>query len=118
MRLDGSQWTVTEYRAEEGGLAGILDGSAVTLTFGADGRATGSAGCNSYSASYVLNADSLGFGLPAATRMFCGEREGLMDQEFRFLFLLEKTAGMRLQEGTLSLLDESGQPLLLLQPMT
>jgi len=118
VRLDGTRWTVTEYLAEEGGLVGVLDGTGATLIFGDDARVTGSAGCNSYSASYAVGADGLSVGLPAATRMFCGEQDGLMDQEFRFLFLLEQAAGMRRQEETLSLVDESGEPLLLLRPMT
>ena len=117
VQLDGTQWTVAEYLAEEGGLVGVLDGTQVTLIFGDDARVTGSAGCNSYSASYAVDTDGLRVGLPAATRMFCGEQDGLMDQEFRFLFLLEKAAGVRRQEETLSLVDESGEPLLVLRPM-
>jgi heat shock protein HslJ len=65
-----------------------------------------------------VDTDGLRVGLPGATRMFCGEPGGLMDQEIRFLFLLEQAAGMRRQEQTLSLLDESGEPLLLLRPMS
>ena len=118
VRLDGTQWTVTEYRAEEGGLVGVLDGTRVTMIFGDDARVTGSAGCNGYSASYAVGAGGLSVGLPAATRMFCGELDGLMDQEFRFLFLLEQAAGMGWQAEALILVDESGEPLLLLRPMT
>ena len=117
VRLEGTQWTVAEYLAEEGGLVGVLDGTRVTLIFADDARVTGSAGCNSYSASYAVDADGLRVGLPAATRMFCGDQDGLMDQEFRFLFLLEKAADVRRKEETLSLLDDNGEPLLLLRPM-
>ena len=117
IRLDGSQWVVTEYRTESGELAGVMKGSELTMTFGADGRVTGSAGCNSYFASYALQADGVRFGLPGATRMFCGEPAGLMDQEFRFLSLLEKVAGLRLEGGNLSLMEDGGQPVLVLAPL-
>ena len=117
IRLDGSQWAVTEYRAEGGDLAGVMKGAELTMAFGADGRVTGSAGCNSYFASYALEADGVRFGLPGATRMFCGEPAGLMDQEFRFLSLLEKVVSLRLEGGNLSLLEDSGQPALVLAPL-
>ena len=115
--LDGSQWAVTEYRTERGDLAGVMQGTELTMAFGGDGRVTGSAGCNSYFASYALEADGVRFSLPGATRMFCGEPAGLMDQEFRFLSLLEKVAGLRLEGGNLRLEEESGQPALVLTPL-
>ncbi len=117
IRLEGSQWVVTEYRTESGDLAGVMKGSELTMTFDADGKVTGSAGCNRYFASYTLEADAVRFTLPGATRMFCGEPVGLMDQEFRFLSLLEKVAGLRVEGGNLSLEEDSGQPALVLTPL-
>jgi heat shock protein HslJ len=118
LELDGSHWAVTEYRADDGGLVSVLPESEVTVAFDAGARITGSAGCNAYFASYTLDSEGLRFGAPGATRRFCGEPSGLMDQEFRFLALLEQVAGMRLAGGTLRLLSDSGEPLVMLVPTT
>ena len=34
----------------------MVDGSRVTITFGGDGRLTGTASCNNYTATYALAA--------------------------------------------------------------
>jgi heat shock protein HslJ len=44
--------------------------------------------------------------------MYCSEPEGVMDQEARYLTLLESTAGYRIDGDQLNLLDEDGKTLL------
>jgi len=75
------------WRVEDIGGGGVIDRSRATLTFGADGRARGSASCNAYSASYALDRGALRFASAlVATQKTCVP--SLMDQERRFLAIL------------------------------
>jgi len=80
--IEGIVW-----RAEDIGGGGIIDRSHATLTFGADGRVSGSASCNQYSGSYTLDRGALEFtSALVATQRSCAP--SLMDQERRFLAIL------------------------------
>jgi heat shock protein HslJ/membrane-bound inhibitor of C-type lysozyme len=61
-------------------------GTLVTLLFDDDGRLSGSASCNSYSAAYTLTAEGLTIGPVAATRKACAP--AVMKQEAAFLAAL------------------------------
>lgn len=80
--IEGVVW-----RAEDIGGGGIIDRSRATLTFGVDGRISGSASCNNYSGSYALDRGALSFtSVMVATQKSCVP--SLMDQERRFLAIL------------------------------
>jgi heat shock protein HslJ len=80
--IEGIVW-----RAEDIGGGGIIDRSRATLTFGADGRISGSASCNGYSGSYALDRGALSFtSALVATQKACAP--SLLDQERRFLAIL------------------------------
>ncbi|BCL76176.1 hypothetical protein JHS3_19120 [Jeongeupia sp. HS-3] len=72
------------------------------LNFGADGRISGSAGCNRYSGQYTLNGDALTIGKVATTRMACAP--AAMKQETAFLKLLNQVQRYAIAaDGTLTL---------------
>ena len=80
--IEGIVW-----RAEDIGGGGIIDRSHATLTFGADGRVSGSASCNQYSGSYTLDRGALEFtSALVVTQRSCAP--SLMDQARRFLAIL------------------------------
>lgn len=62
---------------------GVIDTTETTLELDADGRASGSAGCNRYTGSYSFVDGELSFGPLAATRMMCPDE--MMAQEDGFL---------------------------------
>ena len=101
--LRGAPWIVEAI----GGTA-LAPGTRVTLLFGDDGRLSGSASCNSYSATYTLTGEGLTVGPAAATRKACAP--AWMAQEAAFLAALgsvrriEMTAG-----GSLVLHTADGQ---------
>lgn len=90
--LAGTSWLVTGYNNGRGGVVSPLLETTLTATFGAEGVVTGSAGCNRYRASYEVREDTISVGTLAATRMACGEPEGIMEQEQAFLAALETAA--------------------------
>jgi heat shock protein HslJ len=70
--LAGTKWQVRSYynAAEVGGMASPMGGVQLTAEF-TEGVVGGSAGCNTYSASYTVDGDSLSIGEAASTMMFC-----------------------------------------------
>jgi len=107
MQLTGTEWTATGINNGKGGVASLVAGSTVTLAFGADGRASGSAGCNRYTARYEPARDTLKFGTAAATRMMC-MTAGVMEQEQAFLDALGKVATFRMEGDRLELRAADG----------
>jgi len=92
----------------------VLAGSNVTAIFTAgedpnSGRLVGRAGCNQYSASFTLSGeDAIKLSAAIATRMFCGEPSGVMEQEAAFLKALEAVSRYRIEGEKLHLSDEAG----------
>jgi heat shock protein HslJ len=108
LSLEGTLWTLISYHDGKGALASVLRGTEITAAF-AGAKLTGSAGCNSYSASYEHEGGSLTFGPIATTRKMCAEPEGVMEQEQAYLAALESVARYRAQGERLGLLDAEGK---------
>lgn len=81
----------------------ILEGSTVTLQFGADGSAAGSDGCNRFSATYSEDGANLTFGPAAGTMMMCPEPEGVMEQAATFTAALAATTNFSINRSQLGL---------------
>ena len=75
-------------------------------------RVSGSGGCNRFGGSFTLAADRLRLGALAATEMACPQG---MAQEAAFFQQLSRVARHRIDGERLTLLDETGQPLAVLQ---
>lgn len=92
--LVGTQWELESIDGES-----VLEGTSVTLSFGEDGRASGSGGCNSYGGSYSINDTSISFGQMISTMMAC--EEGIMAQEMAYFQALETASGISVEGDTL-----------------
>lgn len=75
------------------------------LQFQADGRVSGSDGCNRMNGPYTVSGDSLTFGRMAATLMGCIDTSGTV-QAFRDA--LEHTSRFRISGDRLELFDDAG----------
>ncbi|MEN9433859.1 MAG: hypothetical protein RLZZ422_1448 [Pseudomonadota bacterium] len=85
----------------------------VTLNF-ESGRVNGFNGCNSYSGSYVANADgTLALGKPGTSRMLCSGIAAQTEREY--MNKLSKVRMYALVRGQLLLLDAERKPLLTFQ---
>lgn len=84
--LVGPVWVL-----EDLGGRGIVDSSRADATFTADGKVYGRASCNRFSGGYSRAGEalSLSFTPAAVTRMACSE--ALMNQENRFLAVMQGT---------------------------
>jgi heat shock protein HslJ len=101
--LAGTSWRATALNGNT-----VLDGTTLTASFGQGGGLDGSAGCNSYSASYLVQGRLLSITPPSATGMLCGEPEGIMEQESAFLAALQTAGSFSLEAGELYIQDGSG----------
>jgi heat shock protein HslJ len=106
--LAGTAWRVTGYNNGRQAVVSVLAGTELTLTFGTDGRAAGSAGCNRWTAPYTAGTGTLAFGPAGATKRFCGEPAGVMEQEQAFLAALATVATARREGDRLELRTAGG----------
>lgn len=107
-KLAGSVWDVIGYNNGRQAVVSVLAGSRITVSFGADQRVTGSAGCNRYFASYQQSGESITIAAPGATRRVCAEPDGVMEQEAAFLAALASVATLRLEADRLTLRTPAG----------
>jgi len=78
----GPAWVV-----EDIDKSGVIERSRPTLLFDDKGRLSGSASCNTYTASYAIGGEGLAIGKSVSTRKACPP--ALMTQEQVFLAFLE-----------------------------
>jgi heat shock protein HslJ len=100
--LDGTDWTILMMDQLP-----VLPDVPTSLRF-ADGRVSGTGGCNRFSGSYTTTGGDLVFGAVAATQMACAEPQ--MAQETKLFSLLKGKVSTRYTvDGGLILTNESGQ---------
>ncbi len=101
--LLGKLWVLESFGAADAQQP-LLAGTAITLRFDEEGgRITGSAGCNNYFAGVSFTGDTLSISAPGATKKLCPDVEGIMEQEYAYLQLLEQVTGFTLAERSLTL---------------
>lgn len=104
MQLTGGEWVVESV----GGV--IADGDRrARIGFAADGRVTGSGGCNRLMGRADIDGAAITFGTIATTRMACASN--VMDQERKLLDALAATRSYRIADAMLTLHDASGAEL-------
>jgi heat shock protein HslJ len=105
--LAGTSWRAVAINNGRGAVASLVLGSEVTVVFGDDGRVTGFAGCNQYSAGFETDASHLKFTPAAATRKMCAS-DDVMQQEQAFLKALESVDTLRFEGNRLDLRRADG----------
>jgi heat shock protein HslJ len=122
-RLEDGELVLGELRFHEASPAGAWDatsfvqrdavsspvaGTEVTAVFGEDGTLAGTAGCNTYRATYEIDGAAITIGEPVATEKACTMPEGVMEQEQAYLAALPRAASYRVEGPKLSLLTAEG----------
>lgn len=105
--LAGTAWNATGINNGRQALVGLVADSIVTLNFGADGKAFGSAGCNSFNAAFEQSGGTVKFMPPATTRKMCPD-PAVMEQEKAFLNALVASSTVQLEGGKLVFRDAGG----------
>jgi heat shock protein HslJ len=99
-------WNVTGINNGNQAVVSPQLGTTVTATFTADGKLTGSAGCNAYTGSYTLTGRDVAIGPLASTRRSC--EATVMTQEAQFLAAMGKVTSFDSSGPTIMLRDASG----------
>jgi heat shock protein HslJ len=89
----------------------VIEDSNVTLQFNAEGKASGSGSCNSYSAQYQVKENLVSFGEINHTLMAC-EQEGIDEQEQNYLQALETAGKFALAGDHMTIWYDNGQGVL------
>ncbi|HKZ92420.1 MAG TPA: META domain-containing protein, partial [Candidatus Limnocylindrales bacterium] len=103
-------WLVERYARSSGDLAGTLDGTEVSISFGPDGRVTGSTGCRTFEGSYSVEADRIVIAPIEVVGLPCEGDERRQDR--RILGILDTSVLWRREGGWLILADGSGVELI------
>lgn len=104
--LSGTAW-----RIEQVGDSAVTDASKTGLRFDADGRASGSTGCNDFTGRATIEGSRLAFSPLVSTRKAC--EEPLMDQESRIFAAMRSVKSYQFAaDGRLALLGADGRALL------
>jgi heat shock protein HslJ len=110
--LEDKEWLLESY-GEQGDLQAVLEATEITASFdGADGELTGSAGCNSYFATYEVGGNKLSLSDITSTEIGCTTPEGVMEQEQEYLMLLLDTATFQADDSQLTIFTSGGQVLI------
>ena len=112
--LQKEKWVLKSYQPSDDAEApvAVLDGVILSIIFEEDYTNNGNAGCNSFTSVYATDGTALAFEKIAAGKLTCGDPAGIMEQEARYLTLLEQVEEYRLVDNRLELLrykDENGE---------
>jgi heat shock protein HslJ len=110
--LTGVTWYLVAFNQAGGGAISVKPGTQITAFFDTQGKVSGSAGCNQYTASYQTTLNTLSIGAPASTKMACSEPAGIMTQETTYLSYIQGASGYSISGNTLTVTDSSGKALL------
>jgi heat shock protein HslJ len=104
-------WDLSTYNNGKGAMQTVLSGSQITADFRADGKLSGSGGCNQYNAQYTITASNgITITQSITTLMACAEP--VMQQETQYLSLLQQATKYEITGDQLTLFDKNGAKLL------
>lgn len=113
MQLSNTQWRLVSLGGEPVDMPGG-SGMAPRIHFLPNGDVSGFGGCNRFGGTYSLEG-GLSFGPIASTKMGCPQ---IGNVEQRFFTAISDTAGHRIVDGELVLLDGGGEALAAFAPAT
>jgi ABC-type amino acid transport substrate-binding protein/heat shock protein HslJ len=107
--LADTNWQLVSYLSG-GQSTPVLEGSAVAISFQANGNYAGNGGCNDYSGTYSVNGSQITIGPASSTGKLCDE--AVTQQENAYFSLLPTAATYAIANGQLTIQDGSGQTIL------
>jgi len=106
--LAGIAWHATGVNNGRGGVASLVEGTAITAELGEDGRIAGSAGCNPYGGTWSIDGEAITIGPLATMRRMRPGPDGVMDQEQAYLAAMARVVAWRLDGERLELRSGDG----------
>lgn len=109
--LENTRWVVQSYNNGTGGVVAIIPGTEMTAVF-ANGAVNGTAGCNTYSATYQAYENVLSITPATATNLACAQPPGVMEQEQQFLNALRSAARFQISGGQMTIFGAGGETIM------
>lgn len=106
----GVNWRLFSYTDGKGGMTTVIGEKPITALFRADGTATGSSGCNQYTAGYTTSGTSIQITPGISTMMACAP--AVMDQESLYFSLMSRATTYSVNGDNLLFFDSSGNAIL------
>lgn len=106
--IDGTSWRLSSYTSGSS-TTNVPDGVVVDASF-KDGKVSGSAGCNAYTATYSTDGAKLTIGQAASTQKLCPQ--DVMAVETAYFAALGSAASYTATADTLTIFDSNGKTLL------
>ena len=106
-KLANTAWMLKSFGAQ-GAETTVIESTKITIKFGADGRAGGSSGCNSYGGEYSVQGDTLSLSKIISTKRACLEQSA-NQQEQRYFAALESANKFKLAENRLTIFYDGGR---------
>lgn len=108
--LAGTSWNVTSYNNGKQAVVSVLADTKLNLVFSADGKASGSAGCNTYAGGYESSSASntIKMNQMISTLKACLTPPEIMTQESQYLKALGNAATYSIDAGQLVIRDSTG----------
>ncbi len=110
--LEGTRWKLDSYVNGQGEAADVLPYAEITIEF-KDGQVGGSAGCNTYFATYEVEGNSLTIGPVVSTMMAC--EPAVNEQETQYLAALGSAASYQVTDNKLQIANVDGETVLTLE---
>ena len=104
--LEGTAWVLISLNGSS-----PLAKTTITAQF-AEGRVSGSAGCNSYQGSYAVEGSDLSIAELLWTEMACLDLDGFMEQESIYTDQLARATGYRIADDQLEIFSEGDRVLI------
>lgn len=108
--LAGTEWLLKSLRGTD-----VDPAIGSSLSFDGEGNASGNGGCNRFRGGVTIEGQTLRFGGLVSTRMACVEEEKTR-QEADYHAAMAETAGFRVEQGELSLLNQEDEVVARLTP--
>ena len=103
--VTGQVWALTALNGQP-----LVDGGGISAQFTADGKVSGSAGCNQYAGKYTVSGSNITFD-PAISTTMMACPQPIMDQESAYLKMLGAAKTYEVKGKELTLMDAGNKKL-------
>jgi heat shock protein HslJ len=115
--ITGTTWKLGWFDDTKGVWSKVAEGSTITATFFAEGKVTGSGGCNGYSTDYQLGQPPrIWFRRPVVPEHLCQTPSGVMSQESAYFTDLSWAETYSITNGQLLIFDKTNRKILQFDP--
>jgi heat shock protein HslJ len=109
--ISQNPWSLTSFTDQNGTTTPVLTGTVITADFRNDGQLTGSGGCDSYSARYMVQDTLMVVSRVTTGPMTCKSNNSTLQEE-QYYASLEHAYELRVHDRVLTIYGNNGKPLL------